>query len=152
MKKITILSFVFISILTAKAQDFVEFTASESTIPKYELITSNDTLVKFNVIVPGMFETTIDTFNRVNIKGHTKMDSIGFPEMPIVSFLVAIPDCDSVSLNIKIMDSTQFSGYNIYPAPELVPDTLAGGAIALIEQFSYKIERQNTFLLILKNT
>ncbi len=26
---------------------------------------------------------------------------------------------------------------NIYLAPELVPDTTAGGAIALIEQFSY---------------
>ena len=137
MKRITIFVVVLTSIFTAQTQDFVEFTVSESSNPSYEIITSNDTMVKFNVIVPGMFETAIDTFNRVNIKEHSKMDSIGYPEMPIVSFLVAIPDCDSVNLKIALMDSVQYTGYNIYPAPELVPDTTGEGAIVLIEQFSY---------------
>jgi hypothetical protein len=84
-----------------------------------------------------MFETAIDTFNRVKIKEDTKMDSVGFPEVPIVSFLVAIPDCDSVNLDIELLDSIQFSGYNIYPAPELVADTMESGAIALVEEFAY---------------
>lgn len=57
--------------------------------------------------------------------------------MPIVSFLVAIPDCDSVNLNIALIDSVQYTGYNIYPAPELVPDTIEGGGIALVEEFAY---------------
>ena len=57
--------------------------------------------------------------------------------MPIVSFLVAIPDCDSVNLQIELLDSTQYTVYNIYPAPELVPDTIEGGAVALVEQFAY---------------
>ncbi len=35
-----------------------------------------------------MFSTVIDTFNRVQIKGHTKIDSVGFPEMPVVYFLL----------------------------------------------------------------
>ncbi len=65
------------------------------------------------------------------------MDSVGYPEVPIVSFLVVLPECDGVDINIELLDSTQFSGYNIYPAPELVPDTTAGGAIALIEEFTY---------------
>ncbi|MFW5872489.1 MAG: hypothetical protein ACOCVN_00730, partial [bacterium] len=99
MKRITILLFAFVGLFAAKAQDFVEFTVSESTNPQYDIITSNDTLVKFDVIVPGMFETAIDTFMRVNVKEHAKMDSVGYPEMPIVSFLVAIPACDSVNLN-----------------------------------------------------
>ena len=42
-----------------------------------------------------------------------------------------------MNLNISLLDSTQFTGYNIYPAHELVPDTIEGGAIALVEQFSY---------------
>lgn len=137
MKKTILFISIVLCFSIIKAQDWTEFTASESTTPSYSIINSNDTIVKFNVIVPGMFETSIDTFNRVNIKEHTKMDSIGYPEMPVVSFLVAIPDCDSVNLNIEILDSTQFTGYNIYPAPELVPDTTEGGAIALVEQFSY---------------
>jgi len=40
-------------------------------------------------------------------------------------------------LRISILDSTQFSGYNIYPAIELIPDTTEVGAIALVEQFAY---------------
>ncbi len=137
MKRITILLITLTCTFAAKAQDFVEFTASESTNPKYDIIHSNDTMVKFKVLVQGMFETIVDTFNRVNIKEHTKMDFVGYPEMPIISFLVAIPDCDSVYLNIALLDSVQYTGYNIYPAPELVPDTIAGGGIALVEQFAY---------------
>ncbi|MCD4698213.1 MAG: hypothetical protein K8S16_18465, partial [Bacteroidales bacterium] len=113
MKRITILLFVVISIITAQTQDFVEFTVSESTKPQYDIITSNDTMVKFNVIVPGMFEAAIDTFMRVNIEEHTKMDSVGYPEMPIVSFLVAIPACDRVILNIELSDSVKYSNMNI---------------------------------------
>jgi hypothetical protein len=137
MKRITVLLFTVFALFAAKAQDFVEFTVSEATNPQYNIIASNDTLVKFDVIVPGMFETTIDTFMRVNVKEHSKMDSVGYPEMPVVSFLVAIPVCDSVNLNITLMDSVQYSDYNIYPTPELVADTLESGAIALLEKFAY---------------
>ena len=137
MKNYLLLITAFFTSFSLFTQNWVEYTASETTKPICNVLTSNDTLVKFNVLIPGMFETPTDTFNRVNIKEHTKMDSMGFPEMPIVSFLVAIPNCDSVILNIKIMDSTQFTGYNIYPAPELIPDTTDGGAIALIEQFAF---------------
>ena len=138
MKKFTLLfGVLFLMSYSVYAQSWVEFTASESTKPVCTIGTSNDTLVKFNVTIPGIFKTTIDTFNRVEIKEHSKMDSVGYPEMPVVSFLVAIPECDSVNLAIELVDSIQFSDYNIYPAPELVADTTEGGAISLIEQFSY---------------
>ncbi|HRW21300.1 MAG TPA: C25 family cysteine peptidase, partial [Bacteroidales bacterium] len=137
MKKSILFVLIVLCFNSIIAQNWMEFTASESTTPDYNILQSNDTIVKFSVFIPGMFETSIDTFNRVNIKEHTRLDSVGFPEIPIVSFLVAIPQCDSVNMQITILDSTQFSGYNIYPAPELVPDTTEGGAIALVEQFAY---------------
>ena len=118
-------------------QNWVEFSPSESTKPVQSVSISNDTLVKFNVTIPGVFNTLVDTFNRVEIQGHSKMDSVGFSEVPIVSFLLAIPKCDSVYLDIDLQDSTAISDLNIYPAPELVPDTIEGGAIALIEEFTY---------------
>jgi len=144
MKKLMLLFAFFPFLASVSAQDYIEFNASETTTPHYDILQSNDTIVKFDVIIPGMFETAIDTFNRVNIEGHTKMDSIGYPEMPIVSFLVAIPECDSVNLSIALMDSVQYTGYNIYPAPELVPDTTEGGAIALVEEFTYDTSVYNT--------
>ena len=123
---------------TIYSQDWIEFTVSETTVPSYDLSKSLDTIVEFELLVPGMFSTAIDSFNRVQIKEHLKLDSVGYPEIPIVSYLVAIPECDGVNLNIELLDSTQFTGYNIYPAPELVPDTTAGGAVALIEEFAYE--------------
>lgn len=137
MKTRTLLLALLIISFTANSQDWIEFTASESTKPNYVLLKSTNTIVEFEIEVPGMFSTVIDTFNRVQIEEHTRMDSAGFPEMPIISYLVAIPTCDSVILNIELLDSIKYSNMNIYPAPELVPDTTAGGAVALIEQFYY---------------
>ncbi len=137
MKTRALLLALLIISFTANSQDWIEFAAGESTKPSYELLKSTDTIVEFEIDVPGMFSTVIDTFNRVQIKEHTRMDSVGYPEMPIVSYLVAIPECDSVNIDLTHLDSISFSNYNIFPAPELVPDTTDGGAIALIEQFAF---------------
>jgi hypothetical protein len=78
---------IFIAILfanTISSQDWIEFTASETTIPSYDLNKSLDTIVEFELLVPGMFSTAIDSFNRVQIKEHLRLDSVGFPEMPQV--------------------------------------------------------------------
>lgn len=118
-------------------QEWIEFTASESTEPTYDLNKSLDTIVEFELTVPGMFSTEIDSFNRVQIQEHLNFDSVGFPEVPVLSYLVAIPDCDSVNLEITLLDSIKITDIFIYPSPELVPDTTTGGAIALVEQFAY---------------
>jgi hypothetical protein len=137
MKTITIITALMLVSIFTKSQEWVEFATSESTSPQLNLSTSNDTLVEFEIDVPGMYSTAIDSFNRVEIMNHFKIDSVGFPEIPIISYLVAIPSCDSVIFNLTLLDSIRLSDVNIYPAPELVPDTLTGGAIALVEAFSY---------------
>ncbi|MCD4737521.1 MAG: hypothetical protein K8R53_15880 [Bacteroidales bacterium] len=133
--KILLLAFLVCSIAT-NSQDWIEFTAGESTKPDYELLSSTDTIVEFEITVPGMFSTAIDSFNRVQIKEHLRMDSTGYPEIPAISYLIAIPDCDSVIVNIEILDSINFNNFSVYPAPELVTDTTAKGGIALIEEFA----------------
>ena len=137
MKTRTIISILLLIGFSAYSQAWVEFCPSESNAPTYNLISSTDTLVEFNVIVPGMFDTPVDTFNRVNIKEHTRLDSVGFPEIPIVSFLVAIPDCDSINLEINPLDSSQFFGFNIYPTPEFIQDSTPEGYVYLREEFVY---------------
>jgi len=137
MKTTTLFILLFFAFQTTYPQTWIEFTKSESTKPFYELLTSTDTIVEFKIVVPGMFSTVIDTFNRVQVTGHARMDSVGHPEIPIISYLVAIPTCDSVIMNIELFDSIRYSNVNIYSAPELIPDTTAEGNIALIEQFAY---------------
>jgi len=119
------------------SQSWIEFVPAGATEPIVNVLRSDSLLVEFEVMVPGMYDTQIDTFNRVEIKGHTKLDSVGFPEVPVVSFLVAIPYCDSINLTINPLDSSLFSGYNIYPAPEFVKDTTPDGYVYLKEEFSY---------------
>lgn len=137
MKTTTLFILLFFAFQTTYPQTWIEFTKSESTKPFYELLTSTDTIVEFKIVVPGMFSTVIDTFNSVQVTGHARMDSVGHPEIPIISYLVAIPTCDSVIMNIELFDSIRYSNVNIYSAPELIPDTTAEGNIALIEQFAY---------------
>ncbi len=86
MKKSILIVLVILCFTSLKAQNWMEFAASENTAPNYNVVQSNDTVVKFSVSIPGMFETTIDTFNRINIKEHSRLDSVGFPEIPFVSF------------------------------------------------------------------
>jgi len=45
------LVFIFISFVVY-SQDWIEFTASESTKPNYELLNSTDTIIKFEITVP----------------------------------------------------------------------------------------------------
>ncbi|HQB48074.1 MAG TPA: C25 family peptidase propeptide domain-containing protein, partial [Bacteroidales bacterium] len=101
-------------------------------------------MVEFEIVVPGMYSTAINSFNRVEIKNHLRLDSVGFPEIPVISYLVAIPSCDSVNLNLTLLDSIRFNDVIIYPSPELVPDTLTGGAIVLVEEFSYDTTAYNS--------
>ncbi|MEZ5197603.1 MAG: C25 family peptidase propeptide domain-containing protein [Bacteroidales bacterium] len=137
MKRFIFFYLIVLSIFSLNAQNYIEFNPSEIITPISTVVLSNDTIVEFTVIIPGMYDTPIDSFNRINIKEHVRLDSVGFPEIPIVSFLVAIPDCDSINLKIKPLDSTLINGYNIYPAPEMVPDTTPEGYKYLREEFVY---------------
>lgn len=137
MRKLNLTFIVIFISFVVFSQDWIEFIPSETTSPTYNLLSSTDSIVEFEMIVPGMFSTVIDTFNRVQIKEHTKMDSIGYPEVPVVSFLITIPEYGDVNLNIDLLDSVKYNGFNIYPAPEFMEDSTVEGYKYLREQFTY---------------
>ena len=86
--KTFLLVFLIISI-AINSQDWIEFTASEGTKPNYDILKSIDTIVEFEITVPGMFSTAIDSFNRVQIKvlllQQTKSPSLK-PSLDLVCF------------------------------------------------------------------
>ncbi|MCD4665707.1 MAG: hypothetical protein K8R68_10605 [Bacteroidales bacterium] len=97
MKKFTLILVAIVVAFTTFSQEWMEFTVAETTEPVYDVINSDSLMVKFDVIVPGMYNTETDIFNRVEIPGHIRMDSVGFPELPFISYLVAIPDCVNIN-------------------------------------------------------
>jgi len=96
MKKIAIFLFAIFMALNSICQEYIEFEPSESTDVSYNVLASENTIVEFEVELPGIYSNEVDSFNRVNVNGHAKFDSIGFPEVPKLSFLVAIPLCDGL--------------------------------------------------------
>jgi hypothetical protein len=58
MKKQTLLlGIVILLSCSVYTQNWVEFSPGESTKPALTVSISNDTLVKFNVTIPGVFDT-----------------------------------------------------------------------------------------------
>ncbi|OYT13924.1 MAG: hypothetical protein B6I19_02615 [Bacteroidetes bacterium 4572_114] len=128
---------ISLSFQRLNAQQWTAFNAMDVTEPVCTITSSTNDSVTFTVIIPGMYSETVDSLQRIWIPGHNKMDSVGFPELPVVSYLVAIPDCDSVALSCSPTDSLLINNWNIYPAPEMVEDTTAQGFVYLAEKFTY---------------
>ena len=98
MQKICLilLAMLFISTNAFADEEWVSFTGKGESAPEYDIINSNSFIVEFEVEIPGMKSKSIDIYDRIYIPEHTKMDSVGFPEVPVVSYLVAIPECESI--------------------------------------------------------
>jgi hypothetical protein len=125
-------------------QEFIEFTPSETTDVQCNILTSENSMVEFEVNIPGIFTKETDSFRRVEIKDHSRMKMAGSPEVPVLSFLVAIPVCDDVNIAVEILDSVKIGGINIYPAPEMVKDSTSDGDIFIREEFYYDETAYNT--------
>jgi len=98
MKKISLILVVLVVFgFTASADEWINLNDREESAPLYDVIHSTNSLVEFELEIPGMESKDIDTFNRVYIPEHTIMDSAGFPEVPVVTYLIAIPECDNVN-------------------------------------------------------
>ncbi len=121
MKRISIVVIMLaVFVLTASAEEWINFNERGESAPIYDVSNSTSSIVEFELEIPGMESEEIDNFNRVYIPEHTKLDSIGFPEVPVVTFLIAIPECDNVNLNVTLLDSIVIEDMNIYPAPEWI--------------------------------
>jgi len=137
MKQLTILLIAAFLAINSFCQEYIEFKPSENTDARCNILTSNDTIVEFEVILPGIYSTEVDSFNRVEVKDHSRMKSAGSPEVPVLTFLVAIPECDDVNIAVELLDSIRIENINIYPAPEIVEDSTGEGSKFLREEFYY---------------
>lgn len=84
--------------------------------------------VNFTITIHGFYsqDTIVNqmTFQRIFLPGGSLLDSVGKPELPYYSTLLAIPACDSIQFKIQPVDSTALSGYNIFPTPKIQYDSI----------------------------
>ena len=97
MQKISLVLLAVLLISTvAYAEEWIDFNEHGESAPIYDIKYSTNSLIEFEIEIPGMNSRDIDDYQRVWIPEHTKMDSVGYTEVPVVSFLIAIPEHESV--------------------------------------------------------
>jgi parallel beta-helix repeat protein len=139
--KILSLIFLFnlIPILLYPQQKWLPFSSQEKSSPSVNLITSNNNTVSFTVQVKGMF--TVDqmvdekSYQRLSIPDGEVMSKEGLPQMPMITKLIAIPDCDNVSISIIPSNELDYTNYNIIPSPKSVKKNLPDGEFSTEEIF-----------------
>lgn len=137
------LSFLFITffLFTGIVQSqttWVPFTNNQPSKPKLTVQSSTNQVVHYLIEIPGMNQELLtnngESYQRLSILGGQKWGDPGYPEIPSIGKLLAIPECSGMTISIVINDSLIFDGYNVYPSPVIIEDT-SGGNPHLEEAF-----------------
>lgn len=104
--------------------------------PNYEISASALSSISLSVATGG-FEVKAryhsgDKFQRLSLLGESFTSEVGKPELPVVRVMLAIPDCESYSLQVELGDSTDYSGATVWPVP--------GHAVGYEDEYQYVYE------------
>ena len=110
---------VLITLQTFAQIKWVPFLQQTKTEAETNLTTSNNGTVSFTVQINGM-ETSNSTieqtqYQSITIPGCEVMIKEGLPQVPVLSKLIAVPDCDDISITVMPSNRFEFSGYNNWP-------------------------------------
>ena len=128
----------FISVVAQSQPSWVNFSSDEPSKPNISLLSSSNQTIRYRVRISGIYSESItlhgEVYQRLSIPGGQKWGASGYPEIPSIGRLLAIPQCSGISISVEITDSLVLDGYNPYPSPKIVEDTI-GGESRLVEQF-----------------
>ncbi len=117
MKWLNFLVLIFTLIVTIqiRAQSvWVDFGAQTKAPPEANLLQSGENSVSFTVQINGMRSREIkyqnQTYQRISIPDGERTGKEGLPEVPFVTQLIAVPDCDDVIITVMPSGELQFSG------------------------------------------
>jgi len=91
----------------------------------------------FEVTIPGIY--TLDTvvngtaFTRLTLPDGFAVNPAGSPELPVLTYKVAIPECAGVEIESRIYSTQAMPSCWVYPVPEIVLDQNG----TLVEQFAF---------------
>jgi hypothetical protein len=134
----------FLQISQTNAQQWISFDGLTTSArePEFEVNESSLSGVNFNVSVPGMSVREVEhdgvTYQRLAIPEYLWTAQVGSPELPVVRFLVAIPECEDITLEAIATDSTSRENFKVFPVPELVDDESSDGFLK--ERFTINAE------------
>ncbi len=131
MKKLLLFIFLGISAIASSQKTWVTFTNSDPSEPVFRILSESNSEISYAVEVTGMYQegVTHDTviYQRLSVPKAAIWGYPGYPTIPAIIKRFAIPECDSVIININVIDSLILNSYNVYPQPMVIEDTVNGG-------------------------
>lgn len=113
----------------------------------YDVITSNNGKVTFEISTNGMYSTdkTVgnEIFQRISLPEGMSNRPVGSPELPYIRKLIAIPECSDFELTVNSFNISIYNGYNIYPVPIFNSVTSPNGTTFKEEVFTKDIVQYN---------
>ncbi len=138
---------ILVYLLTVSAfagQTWYPLTSEVEGEPTWEVLEQTQDHILLEVQIPGFYYDTINKETRIEIPGCQSWIETGWPEIPYVSCMIGIPECDSYTVTATPIDATISSEfYCLYPKPEEVVDE-SNGIYSVIEQYYKDINAYNT--------
>jgi hypothetical protein len=147
----TLIISTFILTTQTNAQQWISFDGltTNAMEPGFEVNESSLSGVNFDVTVPGMSVREVEhegvTYQRLAIPEYLWTAQVGSPELPVVRFLVAIPECEDIILEATATDSTIRENFKVYPVPELVDDESSDGFLKELFTINTEAYATNAF-------
>jgi Peptidase family C25/Propeptide_C25/Carboxypeptidase regulatory-like domain/Secretion system C-terminal sorting domain/Peptidase family C25, C terminal ig-like domain len=119
MKKFLILAIVLIVFGSLSAKEWISFDSSTEQEPKVNVVETDNNRLILDIEVPGMYLEDVteggQTYQKIEIiQGRTTHD-VGFPELPMITRIVGIPDNQNVRVRVLNTSTIELNNYNIYP-------------------------------------
>ena len=119
-------TFVIVACLfsvTVTAQEWVSFGSKAIGTPlEISVQQNNEQTVSFTVGLSGMFvESKTESsgvYKRLSMPECQTMGEVGSPEIPVITKMVAIPECSEVSVAVTMSGVQTFTNYVVYPVPD----------------------------------
>ncbi len=96
--------------------------ADDPAPPTVVLVTEEPSVSVIMVDLPGMVLETVTEegadYSRVSIPGYGELSDAGFPQLPVVPVVVAVPESDSLQVRVTVLDSVELTDILPLSAPE----------------------------------
>ncbi|MBQ3843408.1 MAG: T9SS type A sorting domain-containing protein [Bacteroidales bacterium] len=123
MKKIATLIIITCGIiLSIHSQTWVNINSSSPQEIITSVTESNNNTIKVKFETKGFYSEIVRandlTYHRLSIPRIGRSQNTGLPELPLIRQMIAIPECDDVSIICQTIQETVLNNYNVYPSPD----------------------------------
>ncbi len=99
-------------------QTWYPLTSAVESEPTWEVLSQTQDYILLEVQIPGFYYETVDKETRIEIPGCQSRVDAGMPEIPNVSCMIGIANCNSYPVDITPYDETIGSFFDpLYPKP-----------------------------------